>query len=80
MSPTVCQDVVEVLTEHLDGALGPSDERAVLAHLRGCTGCSTYLEQVRRTVRALRLLGADTGDIRRVTPPTRRARGTGAPA
>lgn len=61
MSLTLCQDVVEVLTDHLDGALGPSDERALRAHLRGCDGCTTYLEQVRTTMRALRLLGADTG-------------------
>ena len=46
-----CREVVEVLTDYLDGAL-PSDEREALEqHLLACIGCATHLEQLRTTVR-----------------------------
>jgi anti-sigma factor (TIGR02949 family) len=46
-----CREVVEVLTDYLDGAL-PSDEREALEqHLLACTGCAAHLGQLRTTVR-----------------------------
>jgi anti-sigma factor RsiW len=46
-----CADVVELITDYLEGAL-PSDQRArVEAHLAGCDGCSMVLDQFRETIR-----------------------------
>lgn len=45
-----CQVVVEILTDHLEGALRPVVRAAVEAHLAGCDGCSTYLEQLRQVI------------------------------
>lgn len=53
MSLDDCQDVVELVTAYLEGALGPADAAAFEAHLVGCADCATYLQQVRDTVAAL---------------------------
>ncbi len=46
-----CQQLVELLSDHLEGTL-PADERArVVAHLSACDGCTAALEQLRETVR-----------------------------
>ena len=48
-----CQELVELVTDYLEGRL-PEPERVRLeAHLALCSGCRTYLEQMRQTVRAL---------------------------
>jgi anti-sigma factor RsiW len=45
-----CQELVEIVTDYLDGAL-PAVERARFdAHLAGCHGCTRYLEQMRQTI------------------------------
>jgi anti-sigma factor RsiW len=48
-----CHELVELVTEYLEGALSPSEHVRVEAHLRGCGGCRAYLAQMRQTVRAL---------------------------
>ena len=53
MSLDDCQDVVELVTDYLEGALGPDTAAAFEAHLGGCSACATYLEQVRQAVAAL---------------------------
>jgi anti-sigma factor RsiW len=48
-----CQELVELVTDYLEGAL-TADERARFDdHIGICTGCGDYLEQMRRTVAAL---------------------------
>ena len=48
-----CQRAVELVTDYLEGAL-PSAERARLEkHLRGCPGCTAYIEQMRIAIAAL---------------------------
>jgi anti-sigma factor RsiW len=48
-----CQELVELVTEYLEGAL-PSDERAAVdQHLADCDPCLRYLNQMRATVAAL---------------------------
>jgi len=61
-----CDQVVELVTDYLEGALDAGLARRVEAHLAECDGCDTYLDQVRRTVRAL---GAVDGDS--LAPETR---------
>ena len=49
----VCQEVVELVTAYLDGALAPAARARFEAHLEGCDGCATYLDQLRATVAAV---------------------------
>jgi anti-sigma factor RsiW len=50
-----CQELVELLTDYLDGSL-PAGERARLeAHLAECEACDAYLAQFRLTIRLIRL-------------------------
>lgn len=47
-----CQDLVELVTDYLEGRL-PAAERARFdAHIAACPGCARYLAQMRRTIRA----------------------------
>jgi anti-sigma factor RsiW len=48
-----CQDVVELVTDFLEGALPPGVRSGVERHLRACRTCAAYLEQVRTMLRAL---------------------------
>jgi anti-sigma factor RsiW len=44
-----CQEVVELVTGYLDGAL-PADEAALFEqHLNFCEGCVWYVDQIRKT-------------------------------
>jgi len=43
--------VVELVTDYLEGALPPEVRGRVEEHLALCDGCSTYLEQMRETIR-----------------------------
>lgn len=48
-----CQELVELVTDYLEGALSPSDYVRFEAHLAICRHCSTYLAQMRRTIQVL---------------------------
>src|SRR3712207_5879407 len=48
-----CQEVVELVTDYLEGVLDPEMTAEVEAHLALCEGCDTYVEQMRVTVAAL---------------------------
>jgi predicted anti-sigma-YlaC factor YlaD len=48
-----CQEFVELVTDFLDGALGPEAERRFAEHVANCAGCEPYLDQFRQTIRAL---------------------------
>jgi anti-sigma factor RsiW len=45
-----CQELVEIVTDYLEGALSGADRARFEAHLARCEGCSTYLDQMRRTI------------------------------
>lgn len=48
-----CQEVVELITDYLEGAL-PSDEASLVEqHLNLCEGCVRYVAQIRTTVAAV---------------------------
>ena len=46
-----CQEVVELVTDYLEGALSRRDRRRFEHHLAGCPNCTAYLEQMRETLR-----------------------------
>ena len=45
-----CQDLVELITDYLEGALGDGDRARFEAHLEICPGCQVYMEQMRATL------------------------------
>jgi anti-sigma factor RsiW len=47
----VCQQVVELVTDYLEGALSSADRRRFEKHLAGCPHCTEYLAQMRETIR-----------------------------
>jgi len=48
-----CQELVELITDYLEGALSDADRERFEEHLKSCRHCRTYLEQMRHTIRAL---------------------------
>lgn len=48
-----CQEVVEVITDYLEGKLSPEDVAILEAHLALCDGCQYYLDQMRITIAAV---------------------------
>lgn len=49
--PLVCREVVELVTDYLEGALPRDERRRFEAHLAGCPHCTEYLAQMRATIR-----------------------------
>lgn len=47
----VCQEMVELVTDYLEGALTRSQRLRFEAHLAGCEHCTEYLRQMRVTIR-----------------------------
>jgi len=62
----VCQEMVELITDYLEGALPRAQRRRFEAHLAGCEHCAQYLYQMRATIEA-------TGQLRveHLTPEMR---------
>ena len=51
-----CRELVELVTEYLEGGLDPAARRRVDAHLSWCLGCRGHLRDVRTTLSLLRAL------------------------
>jgi anti-sigma factor RsiW len=49
--PLVCREVVEMVTDYLEGALPRAERRRFEAHLTDCPHCTEYLAQMRATIR-----------------------------
>jgi anti-sigma factor (TIGR02949 family) len=45
-----CREVLDLLTEYLDGALAPMEHARVAAHLEECEACRRYLDQFTATI------------------------------
>jgi anti-sigma factor RsiW len=54
-----CRDVVELLTEYLEEALGAADVARLEAHVAECGGCTAALAQMRETIRLTGTLTED---------------------
>jgi anti-sigma factor RsiW len=48
-----CRELVELVTDYLEGRLSAVDRERFDAHIAGCDACTTYLEQMRQTLAAL---------------------------
>jgi anti-sigma factor (TIGR02949 family) len=49
-----CIQVVEIITDYLDGALPAAEAQRLERHLDTCPGCTEYLEQLRAVAGSLR--------------------------
>jgi len=45
-----CQELVELVTDYLDGALTEAERMRFEAHVSACEGCDRYVDQIRTTV------------------------------
>jgi anti-sigma factor RsiW len=59
-----CQEVVELVTDYLEDALAPEVRARVERHLDACDGCTSYLDQMRDTIRIVGALREDDLDER----------------
>jgi len=48
-----CQEVVELVTDYLEGALATQEDAVFEQHLNFCDGCERYVDQMRSTVAAV---------------------------
>ena len=55
-----CQEVVELVTDYLEGVLDSDTAAEVEAHLVLCEGCNIYVQQMRATIRALGRVPVDS--------------------
>ena len=46
-----CQEMIEVVTNYLDDAQAPDERQRFERHLSRCAGCTTYVDQMRETIR-----------------------------
>ena len=61
-----CQEVVELVTDYLEGALPPDVNARFEHHLTLCEGCVWYVDQIRMTVESVGRIGQED-----VPPETR---------
>ena len=57
----VCREVVELVTEYLDGTLPDRDRVRFDQHLATCPPCTAYLAQMRTTLALAAELGSAAG-------------------
>ena len=57
-----CRELVELVTEYLEGTLPAEDRVRFEAHLVDCEYCATYLDQMRTTIRLVGRLPEESID------------------
>ncbi len=58
-SPLVCQKVVELVTDYLEGAMPPRERARFESHIADCPNCRRYLAQMRTTLAVLGRIEAE---------------------
>jgi anti-sigma factor RsiW len=58
--PLTCRELVELVTDYIEGVMPPDELTRVERHLGACDGCTTYVEQMRVTLRALGSIPEET--------------------
>lgn len=46
----LCRDVVELLTDYLEGALSSDERERLERHIASCPGCEGYLDHLRTAI------------------------------
>jgi hypothetical protein len=55
-----CKELVELVTEYLEGTLPQADRRRFDEHIRDCPYCTRYIDQMRIVIRTLGRLEEDS--------------------
>ena len=55
-----CREMVELVTDYLEGRLDGSERERFEAHIAECDACVLYIEQMRMTVAALGRIPPET--------------------
>ena len=55
-----CDELVELVTEYLDGTMSRRERKHLERHLDECRGCRAYLEQMRETIRLTGMLSDES--------------------
>jgi anti-sigma factor RsiW len=55
-----CQEMVELVTDYLDGRLDGAARERFEAHVAACDACELYIEQMRMTIGALGHIPAES--------------------
>lgn len=45
-----CEELVELVSDYLEGAMSPEERLRFEDHVEICEGCRNYLEQMRKTI------------------------------
>jgi anti-sigma factor RsiW len=48
-----CKELVERVTDYVEGVLTSEDKERFEAHLAACDGCATYLQRMRKTIQTV---------------------------
>jgi anti-sigma factor RsiW len=51
--PLSCEELVELVTDYLEGRLARGERRRFERHMKECPYCRTYLDQMRQVIRTL---------------------------
>ena len=51
-----CREMVELMTDYLEGSMPPDDRTKFEEHLSICDGCTNYLRQLQETIRVTGML------------------------
>ena len=60
MADLTCQELVELVTDYLEGALDEETADRFEQHLAVCPGCETYLDQMKETASILGEIPVET--------------------
>jgi anti-sigma factor RsiW len=63
-----CKELVEIITDYVEGTMPPDKRQRFDEHLAVCPGCQNYVEQMRTTIRVVGTLREDM-----IAPQTRDA-------
>ena len=61
-----CTELIEAITDYLEGTMQEAERRRFEVHLEGCPDCVNYREQMRQTIAALGELSEES-----IAPDTR---------
>lgn len=55
-----CKELVELVTDYLEGALSAPERQRFEQHLNQCSGCRNYLEQMQQTIQSVGRLSEES--------------------
>jgi len=55
-----CRELVELVTDYLEGSLPPTERARFESHLEGCDNCRRYLDQMRQTIHLMGCLSEES--------------------